>query len=195
MMRRVVAVVATLLFFAVPAGAGTERDPKGDTYRLDIKRVIFTHKERDGREFWVVRVETYDAFTGEHLRRNSENSMYALAIRFETRGGRPCDRNLQVYAVRRGGAWVPHARITGGNNGDSYQKWDGDSPVIGYPKAWRTDERSINLRFRESMLSHRDLTRFGWGLRSVSHEDSLMANNIYFDYAPPNWKLAWEREG
>ena len=193
-MKRVVAVVATLLFFAVPAGAGTERDPKGDTYRIDIKRVILRHQERDGREFWVIRIETYDAFRNEHLRKNSENGMYAVAVRFETTGERPCDRNLKVYVTRRGDEWEPHARITGGS-GEDYRKWDGGSKAFGHPRVWRSDERSITIRFRESMLSGKEIRRFGWGLRTVSEGDLPTERSVNMDYAPSYGKLAWEREG
>jgi hypothetical protein len=191
-MRRILAAVIAVLCMAGPAPAGTKRDPQGDTYRLDVKRVVVRHRSPGARELWTLRVETYDAFTNEQLRRNSENGMYAMAFRFETQGGRPCDRNLQIYVVRRGEKWEPHARVTGGR-GDEYRKWDGGGTFYGYPQVWRPDARSITFRVRESMLSKGGLERFGWGLRTVSGEDTLTANNIYMDYAPQG-RLAWERE-
>lgn len=187
-MRPILIAMLVLLMVSSPAEAGRRRDEKGDTYKLDIETVIIQHDSNArGRQFIVFRLDMYDDFSNSQLRRNSENSMYSVAIRFETHSGRPCDRNLQIYLTWRDGKPVPGARITGPPD---YRKWDGGNSVHGYPRAWRPDQDSVAVRFPESMLRKKGVSRFGWGLRTVSHDEPR--NTLYFDYSPQG-KLAWEQ--
>jgi hypothetical protein len=129
-------------------------------------------------------MKTYEPFANSDLvPQGSEEPYKAVSFHLEAKAGGGFERVVFVEARERDGSYQLLSRVTKGRT-DTGGRWGAGTIDVARAHVSRSDESSVQVRFRESALGLRK-HRFRWAARTAHDTSSTgSGSSIIFDYAP-----------